>query len=145
MNNIYKNYDLSDAVINLVNDASDNLNETYKEYEKNKEINQIKVIHAMQKNNLAASDFYFATGYGYGDIGRDKIEEIFKDIFNAEDALVRTSIVSGTHAIYIMLSSVLNHGDEFIYVTGAPYDTIQKKYRLSWRFKGLFNEKRYNV
>ena len=76
----------------------------------------------MQKNNLAASDFYFATGYGYGDIGRDKIEEIFKDIFNAEDALVRTSIVSGTHAIYIMLSSVLNHGDEFIYVTGAPYD-----------------------
>lgn len=130
MNNIYKNYDLSDAVINLVNDASDNLNETYKEYEKNKEINQIKVIHAMQKNNLAASDFYFATGYGYGDIGRDKIEEIFKDIFNAKDALVRTSIVSGTHAIYIMLSSVLNHGDEFIYVTGAPYDTIQKSIGL---------------
>ena len=130
MNNIYKKYDLSDAVINLVNDASDNLNETYKEYEKNKEINQIKVIHAMQKNNLAASDFYFATGYGYGDIGRDKIEEIFKDIFNAEDALVRTSIVSGTHAIYIMLSSVLNHGDEFIYVTGAPYDTIQKSIGL---------------
>lgn len=130
MNNIYKKYDLSDAVINLVNEASDNLNETYKEYEKNKEINQIKVIHAMQKNNLAASDFYFATGYGYGDIGRDKIEEIFKDIFNAEDALVRTSIVSGTHAIYIMLSSVLNHGDEFIYVTGAPYDTIQKSIGL---------------
>ncbi len=117
MNNIYKKYDLSDAVINLVNDASDELSETYKEYEKNKEINQIKVIHAMQKNNLAASDFYYATGYGYGDIGRDKIEEIFKDIFNAEDALVRTSIVSGTHAIYIMLSSILDHGDEFIYVT----------------------------
>lgn len=130
MNNIYKKYDLSDAVINLVNDASDELSETYKEYEKNKEINQIKVIHAMQKNNLAASDFYYATGYGYGDIGRDKIEEIFKDIFNAEDALVRTSIVSGTHAIYIMLSSILDHGDEFIYVTGTPYDTIQKSIGL---------------
>lgn len=130
MNNIYKIYDLSDAVINLVNDASDELSETYKEYEKNKEINQIKVIHAMQKNNLAASDFYYASGYGYGDIGRDKIEEIFKDIFNAEDALVRTSIVSGTHAIYIMLSSILDHGDEFIYVTGTPYDTIQKSIGL---------------
>lgn len=130
MNNIYKKYDLSDAVINLVNDASNELSETYKEYEKNKEINQIKVIHAMQKNNLAASDFYYASGYGYGDIGRDKIEEIFKDIFNAEDALVRTSIVSGTHAIYIMLSSILDHGDEFIYVTGTPYDTIQKSIGL---------------
>ena len=80
----------------------------------------------MQKTRLSSTDFNWTTGYGYGDIGRDKVEEIYSHVFNTEDALVRPTIVSGTHAITLTLSGLLRPNDEFLSITGSPYDTLQK-------------------
>jgi cystathionine beta-lyase family protein involved in aluminum resistance len=80
----------------------------------------------MQENRLSSTDFYWTTGYGYGDIGRDKVESIYASVFNTEDALVRPTIASGTHAITLTLSGILRPEDELVAITGAPYDTLQK-------------------
>lgn len=91
-----------------------------------KEYNQYKVINAMQKAGLNSNHFSWTTGYGYDDMGRDKVEEVYAHIFNTEDALVRPTIVSGTHAITLSLSALLKPNDELIYITGTPYDTLKK-------------------
>ena len=91
-----------------------------------KEFNQYKVINAMQDSKLSSTDFHWTSGYGYGDVGRDKAEEIYSKVFNTEDALVRPTIVSGTHAITLALSALLKPGDELLYITGTPYDTLLK-------------------
>ena len=78
----------------------------------------------MQEARLSSTDFNWTTGYGYGDVGRDKVEEIYSMVFNTEDALVGPLIVSGTHAITLTLSGLLRPGDEFISITGSPYDTL---------------------
>lgn len=88
--------------------------------------NELKILLAMQKNELTATDFNWTTGYGYGDIGRDKVEAIYRDVFFAESVLVRPNIVSGTHAISLALLSNLNKGDHLLYITGKPYDTMLK-------------------
>ena len=103
--------------------------EVFKEMEYLKEIkeyNQLKILKAMQNNNLAATDFNWTTGYGYGDIGRDKVEAIYTDVFKAQSTLVRPNIVSGTHAISLALLSNLKAGDHLLYITGKPYDTLLK-------------------
>ncbi|MDU5595524.1 methionine gamma-lyase family protein, partial [Peptoniphilus rhinitidis] len=88
--------------------------------------NQVKVLKAMQAEKLKSTDFNWTTGYGYGDVGRDKVESIYTKIFKTEDSLVRSNIVSGTHAITIAIKSILNPGDHFLSVTSTPYDTLQK-------------------
>lgn len=98
----------------------------FKEIDVVKEFNQYKVIEGMQRAKLNSTHFSWTTGYGYDDIGREKVEEVYSNIFKTEDALVRPTIVSGTHAINLVLSGLLFPGDELIYVTGAPYDTLQK-------------------
>ena len=80
----------------------------------------------MQAEKLKSTDFNWTTGYGYGDVGRDKVESIYTKIFKTEDSLVRSNIVSGTHAITIAIKSILNPGDHFLSVTSTPYDTLQK-------------------
>ena len=87
-------------------------------------INTEKVLQAFRDNTVSDSDFNPTTGYGYDDYGRDKLERVYASIFRAEDALVRPQIVSGTHAITIALFGVLRPGDELIYITGEPYDTL---------------------
>ena len=82
-----------------------------------------------------------ATGYGYADVGMDKIEAIFSDIFNTEDALVRPSIVSGTHALSIVLFSLLNSGDQMVSITDDPYDTMQQVIGIAGNKKGNLLEK----
>ncbi|MDQ2086623.1 methionine gamma-lyase family protein [Herbivorax sp. ANBcel31] len=91
-----------------------------------KEYNQLKVIRAMQKNNLDDSHFNGTTGYGYDDKGRDTLESVYKEVFCAEDALVRHQIVSGTHALAICLYGNLRPGDEMLSITGKPYDTLEE-------------------
>lgn len=85
-----------------------------------------KVMQAFNSHSVMESDFTGTTGYGYDDTGRDKLEDIFRDVFEAEDALVRAQIISGTHAISLSLLSLLNRGDELLYITGWPYDTLEK-------------------
>ena len=83
-------------------------------------------MKAFQDNKLQATDFASTTGYGYGDVGRDKCEAIFRDIFKAEDCLVRPSIASGTHALSLLMKGVLLPGNKLLYITGLPYDTLQE-------------------
>lgn len=90
------------------------------------EYNQQKVLKAFIDNRVSESHFVPTTGYGYGDRGRDTLDAVAAQAFGAEDALVRHSIVSGTHAITIALFSVLRPGDTLLTVTGAPYDTLEK-------------------
>lgn len=87
--------------------------------------NTARVLDAFRRHRV--SDFHFraTTGYGYGDAGRDKLDEVYADIFGAEKALVRTHFVSGTHALAAVLFGLLRPGDELLSVTGAPYDTMQ--------------------
>ena len=89
------------------------------------EENTQKVLAAFQKYRVAEAYFAGTTGYGYDDLGRDKLEEIYAEIFGAEDALVRIGFVNGTHAISCALYGSLRPGDALVYAVGAPYDTIQ--------------------
>ena len=90
------------------------------------EYNQAKVLHAMQKNRVAATYFAATTGYGYDDVGRDRLECVYADTFHTEAALVRPQITCGTHALTVALSANLLPGDELLSPVGAPYDTLEE-------------------
>ncbi|UOR12618.1 methionine gamma-lyase family protein [Halobacillus amylolyticus] len=90
------------------------------------EKNQRKVLDAFQKLKVSDSHFNPTTGYGYDDFGRDTLEELYAEIFKAEDALVRHQLISGTHAITTALFGVLRPWDELVYITGEPYDTLEE-------------------
>ena len=86
--------------------------------------NSQKVLKAFWKENISETDFNSTTGYGYGDIGRDKIEEVYSDIFETEAALVRNQLISGTHALSTAFFALLRPGDLLLSITGKPYDTL---------------------
>lgn len=119
-------YDIQENVIEFVDQQEIKLNSLFKKQSNIAQYNQVKILKAMQEHKLAATDFNWNTGYGYGDIGREKVESIFASIFCTEDALVRPNIVSGTHAISLALSSNLYAGDHLLSLTGRPYDTLLK-------------------
>lgn len=108
----------------IVADVESTLAPYFKEIEETAYINQEKVLNAFHHIKATESDLQGSTGYGYDDFGRDHLEEIYAQAFKAEDAIVRPQIISGTHAITIALQSLLKHGDELIYITGSPYDTL---------------------
>ncbi len=87
--------------------------------------NTLKVLEAMRRLKISDAHFKTSTGYAYGDIGREKLDALFANVFGAEVALVRTQFVSGTHALATALFGVLRPGDELVSLTGAPYDTLQ--------------------
>ncbi|KAB8138816.1 hypothetical protein F9U64_04135 [Gracilibacillus oryzae] len=95
--------------------------------------NQEKVLAAFRNNQVSDSDFNPTTGYGYDDYGRDKLEAVYASVFKAEDALVRPQIASGTHAITTALFGVLRPGDQLLYITGKPYDTLESVIRSDER------------
>lgn len=98
-------------------------------YSKQEEIclfNSKKVLDAFKKENLSESDFNTTNGYGYNDTGRDKIERIFANVLGAEDALVRTQLISGTHALTVTLFALLRPGDTLLSINGKPYDTLDE-------------------
>lgn len=90
------------------------------------EENQLKVLNAFRQNKIADVHFQATTGYGYDDIGREGLEAVYRDVFKTEDALVRPQLISGTHAITTALFGILRPGDELIYMTGDPYDTLEE-------------------
>ena len=125
--NLFKEkYNIESKIIKFVNNIEEKLQDRFKEFSDIAQYNQVKILKAMQEEGLKATDFNWTTGYGYGDIGRDKVESIYTRIFNVEDSLVRSNIVSGTHAITLAIKSVLKPGDHFLSVTSTPYDTLQK-------------------
>lgn len=86
--------------------------------------NSQKVIKAFWQANISETDFNSTTGYGYGDVGRDKIEKVYSDIFETEAALVRNQFISGTHALSTAFFALLRPGDLLLSITGKPYDTL---------------------
>ncbi|MER2037562.1 MAG: methionine gamma-lyase family protein [Solibacillus sp.] len=87
--------------------------------------NQQKVLAAFRNNQVSDFHLHPSTGYGYDDEGRDNLERVYAEVFGAEAAIVRPQIISGTHAITLSLFGVLRPGDELLYITGKPYDTLQ--------------------
>ncbi len=110
---------------NLSDEVEKEVKEQFKKIEKICEKNSLKVLSAFQKCNLQEMHLNSSTGYGIDESGRNKIEEIYADVFKAEDALVRAQFISGTHALAITLSALLRPGDTMLSITGAPYDTLQ--------------------
>lgn len=102
--------------------------------------NQYKVLTAFQKNRISDTHFAWNTGYGYDDAGRDALERVYADIFKTEAALVRPIIVNGTHALTLTLTGILRPGDELIYCTGSPYDTLEEVIGIRGEGKGSLKE-----
>jgi len=102
--------------------------------------NQEKVLDAFIKNRVGENSLYPTTGYGYGDIGRETLEQIYADIFEAEDALVRHNIVNGTHCLTISLFAVLRPGDTLLAATGKPYDTLEEVIGISGNSGGSLKD-----
>jgi len=100
--------------------------EVHQEIDERIESNQFRVLKSYQKHRVSDSHFIPSTGYGYDDIGRDTLELVYADVFGGEAGLVRPQIISGTHAISIALFGVLRPGDELLYITGKPYDTLEE-------------------
>lgn len=108
----------------IVSKVEETLTPLFKEIEETAYINQEKVLDAFHHVKASENDLVGSTGYGYDDFGRDHLEEIYAHTFKAEDAIVRPQIISGTHAITLALQSTLKYGDELMYITGSPYDTL---------------------
>lgn len=142
-NILCKEFGIDQSVIDYVLKIEDNLKDRFKELNDLKEYNQLKVLAAFQKANLAATHFNWTTGYGYDDEGRDKVEEIYANVFNTEDALVRANIASGTHALALTLGGLLRPNDEMLSITGIPYDTMQKVIGIKGDMSGSLKE--YNI
>ena len=123
---MYKEFGISNDILELSDKVENELDSIYKKIDKVKEYNSLKVLMAFQEYNLSEMHFGGSTGYGYGDVGRDTIEKIYAKIFKAEDALVRTQFISGTHALTVALFGILRPGDTLLSITGKPYDTLDE-------------------
>lgn len=108
----------------IIKKADKDLEEIFKKVDKIEELNSEKVLNAFIDNKICETDFNSTSGYGYNDIGRDKIEKVFADIFKAEASLVRSQFISGTHAIATCLFALLRPGDTLLSISGKPYDTL---------------------
>jgi len=119
-----KDFGIKTEILKMSEAVSEEIAPILRDIERIAEFNQLKVLAAMKNSLLSDYHLSDSTGYGYNDTGREKIEQIYAEIFKAEDALVRPQIVSGTHAITLCLLGVLRPGDELLSATGTPYDTL---------------------
>jgi cystathionine beta-lyase family protein involved in aluminum resistance len=123
---MYGKFGIDDNVIAFASEVEKGLGERFAEIDKNAEYNALKVIKAMQDSCVSEACLHGTTGYGYNDIGREKLEEVYSRVFHTEAALVRPLISCGTHALSTALFAVLRPGDEMISITGKPYDTLEE-------------------
>ena len=149
---MYNKLGISKSVYDLGEEILTSLKKRFEDIDKISEYNQNKVLYAMQKNKVDASCMQSSTGYGYDDIGREKLEKVYADIFNTESALVRPQITCGTHALTVALSANLLPGDELLSPVGKPYDTLEevigirnstcslKEYGVSYRQVDLLSD-----
>lgn len=131
---------ISPSVLDLVESAEKEIYGEFTALDDIMAFNQYKVLTAFQKNRISDTHFSWNTGYGYDDAGRDALEKVYADIFKAEAALVRPIIVNGTHALTLTLTGILRPGDELIYCTGAPYDTLEEVIGIRGEGKGSLKE-----
>ena len=123
---LYEEMGLSGAVYRRGEQVLEQLEERFKAIDRRAEYNQAKVLAAMQRSRIGANHFAATTGYGYNDEGRDRLEQVYADVFHTEAALVRPQITCGTHALAVALSANLLPGDEVLSPVGLPYDTLQE-------------------
>ena len=122
----YMKMGINEAVYDFGTKIEEKLKERFAQIDETAEYNQLKVVHAMQKNRVSAECFNTSSGYGYNDMGRDILEKVYADVFCGEDALVRPQITCGTHALALALMSNLRPGDELLSPVGKPYDTLEE-------------------
>ncbi len=122
----YVSLGISPEIYELGEKAAEKLRCRFKKADDISEINQLKVLRAMQKNRVSAGCLVGTTGYGHDDIGRDTLERVYADVFHTEAALVRPHITCGTHALAVALSANLLPGDELLSPVGKPYDTLEE-------------------
>lgn len=123
---IYTSLGISRAVFDRGEALLERLSERFRAIDRTAEYNQAKVLAAMQKNRVGANHFAATTGYGYDDDGRERLEQVYAQVFHTEAALVRPQITCGTHALTVALSANLLPGDELLSPVGLPYDTLQE-------------------
>lgn len=116
---------LTSETLQLAEKVEEKIKPYHQQVDKLAFLNQQKVLAAFRKNQVSDFHLHPSTGYGYDDEGRDNLERVYAETFGAEAALVRSQIISGTHAITLSLFGVLRPGDELVYITGKPYDTLQ--------------------
>lgn len=126
MKEIYGSMGISEAVYRYGERIIESLQERFAEIDANAEYNQLKVLKAMQENQVSEACLLGTTGYGYNDLGRDTLEAVYAKVFHTEDALVRPQITCGTHALALALMSNLRPGDELLSPVGKPYDTLEE-------------------
>ena len=124
--NKYIEMGISKEVYEFGKEIEQRLKERFDRIDQTTEYNQMKVIDAMQKCRVSAECFQATSGYGYNDIGRDTLEEVYAECFHGEAALVRPQITCGTHALALALMSNLRPGDELLSPVGKPYDTLEE-------------------
>ena len=117
---------LLEEAYKIVNEAEESLKEEFKKIDDLEEKNSLKVLNAFHNANISEVHFNSTTGYGYGDLGRDAIEEVFSEVLGAEDALVRNQMISGSHALTVCFFALLRPNDTMLSITGLPYDTMHE-------------------
>ena len=123
---IYEELGISEKVYKFGEEILKDLELRFKKIDENAEYNQLKVLKAMQENKVSEACLLGTTGYGYNDIGREKLEAVYASVFHTEDALVRLQITCGTHALALALMSNLRPGDMLFSPVGKPYDTLEE-------------------
>ena len=123
---LYEEMGLSAAVYRRGEQVLERLEDRFRAIDRRAEYNQAKVLSAMQRSRIGANHFAATTGYGYDDEGRERLEQVYADVFHTEAALVRPQITCGTHALAVALSANLLPGDELLSPVGLPYDTLQE-------------------
>ena len=126
MEQMYESLGVSRPVLDFTGEILKSLEERFRRIDDTAEYNQLKVIKAMQEARVSAECFQATSGYGYNDLGRDTLEQVYALTFHTEAALVRPQITCGTHALAVALSGNLRPGDELLSITGKPYDTLEE-------------------
>lgn len=123
---MYSKLNIENSVVELVNKCEEECSLEFKKIDEICEYNSLKVLSAFQNNQVSEACFNGTTGYGYNDYGRDKIEEVFAEVLGAEDALVRSQFISGTHALTVCFFGILRPNDVLLSICGKPYDTLDE-------------------
>ncbi len=143
-NNTYhllnKEFGVHETVLKAVSEAEEQVKDIFFKLDDIMAYNQYKVLDAFQKNKITDMHFGWNTGYGYDDPGREALEKVYSHIFKTDAALVRPIIVNGTHALTLTLMGILRPGDELIYCTGKPYDTLEEVIGIRGEGKGSLKD-----
>ena len=126
LQNLYEKAGIDSKVYDFCSQIEEGLKERFAEIDKTAEYNQMKVLRAMQKHKVSAGCFESSTGYGYDDLGRETLEDVYASVFEADSALVRPQLTCGTHALTVALSANLRPGEELLSPVGKPYDTLEE-------------------